>query len=251
VFSPDGQRIAVVEQTDQSADLWVYDVQKKTRTRLTVEGVARRPNWSADGRGIFYTNLRSGQGQTVKWVAADGSGRQEDFGPGNTPAASHDGQYVFFARDGDLYYSPLKSDRKPIAFLTSPASEGIPQPSPDGHYVMFSTVGTAFVYSYIRPFPTGDAQWPLSATPTAVPKWSGDSKRVFFASRENVFEVDLTTQPEFGVGVPRMLFSRAPYGAIGNTGFDVSADGQRFVIVEIDPAFSSQRSIGVIINFKP
>ena len=68
-YSPDGRQI-VVNRTDESSELWVYDVGSKVPTRLTSDGLTNdRPEWSADGRRVAY---RSALG-TYWWQHADGT----------------------------------------------------------------------------------------------------------------------------------------------------------------------------------
>ena len=75
-LSPDGLRVAVgVYIEGQGAEIWVYDADRPTRTRLTFDG-GGDPVWTPDGRRITYSSggLTSGQ---LYWVTADGSGKPE------------------------------------------------------------------------------------------------------------------------------------------------------------------------------
>jgi Tol biopolymer transport system component len=251
-LSPDGTRAVVAERHDEGWDLWAYEVATGNRTKLTAEGSARRPSWGPDGRTVFYTSVTSGKPPMIKQVAADGSGRQEEIGEGRDGVVSRDGRFIFYSSSGDLYYRALAGDRKPVPFETGPASEAFPQPSSDGRYVLFTLVNAAEVRSIVKPFPSGDARWQVTAVAGTLPRWSRDGKQVLFASGDDIYEVDITTQPGFSVGLPRKLFTRPSFGPDGSAvGFDVSFDRQSFLIVDADPAFLGQRSIAVVMNFKP
>ena len=81
-FSPDGTRVAyAVAQAPGSnteADLWVLDVERGTRTRLTSGGSNRRfyPVWSPDGARLAYSESASNPNR-VMVIAADGGGEPE------------------------------------------------------------------------------------------------------------------------------------------------------------------------------
>ena len=102
----------------------------------------------------------------------------------------------------------------------------------------------------VRPLEAGDARWEISAF-GSNPRWSGDGRRLFFARDEQVLEVDVQTAPSFRVGVPRRLFTLRPIGSSTTyPGFDVSADGQRFLVIEPDEA-SATTSLVVVLDFAP
>jgi hypothetical protein len=85
------------------------------------------------------------------------------------------------------------------------------------------------------------------------PRWSRDSHRVFFATLTDIQEVDVRTDPELRIGIPRRLFARPLSGTSAPPApFDVSGDGERFLVVEPDRSLiSSRRSMVVVMNFTP
>ncbi|MFQ5793351.1 MAG: TolB family protein [Acidobacteriota bacterium] len=68
-LSPDGGRVAV----GANGDIWVHDLARGTRSRLTVEGNSAHPTWTPpDGKRVaFNTN------QGLYWKPADGSDEAE------------------------------------------------------------------------------------------------------------------------------------------------------------------------------
>src|SRR5262249_48325909 len=60
-LSPDGTRLAL----EDNGDVWVYEWQRNTMTRLTTGG--QGPMWTPDGRFIIY---RSADG--ISWTRSDG-----------------------------------------------------------------------------------------------------------------------------------------------------------------------------------
>ena len=72
-ISPDGRRLAV-DIRDQDQDIWVWDFDRETLTKLTFDPAADvAPLWTLDGqRIIFFTN-----GQGLRSQASDGTGSVE------------------------------------------------------------------------------------------------------------------------------------------------------------------------------
>lgn len=70
-LSPDGRRIVV--DTVDTLDLWLYEIDRATMRRLTVEQTNLHPVWSADGKWIIFDST---QGGGLHWVEVDGPGRE-------------------------------------------------------------------------------------------------------------------------------------------------------------------------------
>src|ERR1700694_629511 len=68
-FSPDGRRVAMAIFNGPGSDLWVYHVEKTTKTRLTSGLAARDPVWSHDGQFIVFQAPGG-----IFWTRADGAG---------------------------------------------------------------------------------------------------------------------------------------------------------------------------------
>jgi len=81
VFSPDGKRLAI----SLNADLWVYEFEHDTWTRLTFDGNNRFPIWTPDGLKITYAHFASA-GSAIYWVRADGAGSPLRFTDGTSRA---------------------------------------------------------------------------------------------------------------------------------------------------------------------
>src|SRR5207253_2045583 len=79
-LSPDGRRIAVeVDEPDLvNSDVWVYDMARHSRTRLTFDQAARRPIWTPDGRHIVYSCGQIGDAD-LYWIPADGTASAESL----------------------------------------------------------------------------------------------------------------------------------------------------------------------------
>ena len=71
--SPDGQRLAMTELNADNWDVWVYDLERGTRTRLTFDdGIEGPAVWSPDGSELIYSSDQDGSDDLYR-KPADGS----------------------------------------------------------------------------------------------------------------------------------------------------------------------------------
>jgi serine/threonine protein kinase/Tol biopolymer transport system component len=250
-FSPDGTRAAVaVRLAENKWDIWAYTLQSGTGLRLTTDDNATRPSWSPDGRRIVYQSAAPGQLFVLKQAASDGSGPLGEIGPGRDGVISTDGRTIFYWRDFKIFARPLQGNAGEVALLPDSASEGLPRPSPDGLFVAYVTTTGGNMRVAATAYPPGKGRWDLAATKGGNVRWSGDGRRLFFASGPEIFEADVHTDPGFRIGVPRRLFEHGDPAA-GAGVFDVSPDGERFLFVDPDRASTPSRSFVVVLNFTP
>jgi hypothetical protein len=110
---------------------------------------------------------------------------------------------------------------------------------------------------YLRPFPNvSGGKWQVSTGGGDFAKWRGDGKELFFITADRkLMAVNIGERngsPE--IGVPQLLFETRisyPAGASDFYAYDVSRDGQRFIISSL-PAASAQSAnpITVVLNWQ-
>jgi len=103
--------------------------------------------------------------------------------------------------------------------------------SSDGHWVTYASSENGGRDVYVQSFPASGRKFQISTNGGVYPKWRSDNKELFYVSPTGaLMAVDVTrAEPgrSFEVGVPHRLFQ----GGLGSFyEFDVSPDGQRFVI---------------------
>ena len=81
--------------------------------------------------------------------------------------------------------------------------------------------------------------------------WNRNGRELFYRSGNKMMAVDITTQPGFTAGKPRMLFE-GPY--LPTTAslpyYDVSPDGQRFLMLKpTEQAPLAATQINVVLNW--
>jgi serine/threonine protein kinase len=254
--SPDGQRVAAgIEETDNQ--IWVYDLGRDTLTRLTFEGSSNNdPVWTPDGKRIVF----KGTGNRLFWQPADGSAAADtltnsELSGNNVPGSwSPDGQVLAFMEINpitgyDIFTLPL-TDRKPQPFVRTPSLETAPRFSPDGHFIAYASDESGRVEIYVRPYPGPGGKWQISTEGGSEPVWNPRGRELFYRTGHKMMAVDVTTQPSFSVGKPRMLFE-GPYVPTPRSfpDYDVSPDGQRFLMLKPNEQAQAPAQINVVLNW--
>jgi len=231
---------------ESGAEIWIQDLVGGQRSRLTFNpGQDWSPEWSADGRTVYFASDRTGNGGRDIWAqAADGTGEARlvldsdrditDF------SLSADGTWVVFRvaspPSRDLYAQRPGVDEIPIPVAASPDyDEMSPALSPDGRWIAYTSNETGSGEVYVRPFPdVGAGRWQVSSGGGSSPRWSRDGRELYFWGGGTLNAVEVDTGQGFQIRGTRQLFPRVPGlrgSPISSTWYDVSPDGQRFLVV--------------------
>jgi len=239
--SPDGRQIAVeVDELDLvNSDVWVYDMAQHTRTRLTFDQSAHRPIWTPDGRRIVYSRGQFGQGD-LSWIPADGSGpaelllvAPEDQWAGDvTP----DGRTLLFRSGGggpvrSIHTLSLQGPRTAQPFLANQFDNHSPSLSPDGHWVASVSNESGRLEVYVRPFPGSGGRWQVSLDGGSEPVWAENGHELFYRNGTKMMVAAIALHPTFTVGARRELFEGNYVNDPVYRSYDVTRDGQAFVMV--------------------
>jgi Tol biopolymer transport system component len=157
-LSPNGQSLAVAIQEQNKRDIWVYEVNRRRRIRLTFEGSSGSPVWTPDSNRVTFN---SGSNNDIYWKQADGSGEIELLWESvallNPTWWSPDGQTLaFFQTDTglrDIWMLRSEGDASP--FLATSFDENSPMFSPDGHWVAYVSDESGRNEVYVQPYPDG------------------------------------------------------------------------------------------------
>jgi Tol biopolymer transport system component len=217
-------------------------------------GQERTPAWSPLGDEIAYW-LTGADGSSLMRKAADGTGEAVVLVEAKefllSPDWSRDGRYLVYsernAQTGyDIRYFQFASDgtvSEPVTFLGTPARESTSMLSPDGRFVAYVSNESGRAEVYVRPFPDGAGRWQASVEGGGQPRWSRDGRGLYYVQNTTLMNVSVSTGQGVTLGQPRSLFASDDLRfANSHPGYDVSADGQRFVTVawfdEIQPGAS-------------
>ena len=244
-LSPDGRQVAVRGLEDNNEDVWVHQVGRSLKRRLTFNAATDgRPIWSPSGKEIAFRSDR-GEGYDKIYIRpADGTGEPAllvdnplDEIPNDW---SPDGKYLLYSVNGeetawDLWYLKRKEDGsgfEPVPFLQTSFSERAAKFSPDGRFVAYVSDESGRNEVYVRPFPGGDGKWQVSGNGGTQVRWSKDGKELFYVERDTLMAVAVATTPSFTSGAVTRLFQDADLLGVEAPRYDVSGDGRRFVLRE-------------------
>ena len=79
------------------------------------------------------------------------------------------------------------------------------------------------------------------------PRWARNGREIFFRKEDKMMSVPVETQPVFRAGTPRVLFQAS--GFVGQGNYDVSPDGQRFLMIREKESSNSPKELNLILNW--
>jgi Tol biopolymer transport system component len=253
-LSADGRHVAIAAKENDVDDVWIHDVERGTRTRLSVANVPYSIEaWTPGAESILYSE-GSGAPLTMKIKSADGGGEAQTLHSGWGAAYSADGRYVLYSDAGktaaanDVWYLETKGDGKPVPLVEGPGIQMWPRLSPDNRFFAYVSDEGGDVEVYIKRFPGAGGKWQVSVGGGTWPRWSRRGNRLYYVHEDTIMEVDVTLGPEPRLGTPRPVFTRKPLGwtlIFGWTpGFDVSPQEDRFVIAQ---SLADKQDLGGIV----
>ena len=258
-LSPDGRKASVViPDSAGRLDIWLYDVARGLKTRFTSDPASDNfVLWSPDGSRIIFRSNRKGHYDLYQ-RAADMSGAEELLLEDNFDKRplgwSSDGRFILYGSLGgptreDLFVLPLSGDRKPVPFLQTPFAETRGQLSPDGRWVLYVSDESGQQQEvYVTPFPGPGGKSQVSTTGGSWARWRRDGSEIFYLSPDNRLMVAAVNGrgPNFEVGAVKPLFDLR--AVTGGYRYDVSADGERFLI-NTSTVQATAAPITVVVNW--
>jgi eukaryotic-like serine/threonine-protein kinase len=273
-ISPDGKRLATaiydVERGQQ--DLWILETRSNSARRFTAESALRdAPVWSPDSTKLAFLHTADATLPRVHLRGLDQNDVEEAMPEDGfqTPADwSPDGRYIAFVnsalprvandQQGDVWLLDMTRGRKRIPLLNTRFHESTPVFSPDGRWLAFTSNESGRPEVYVQAFLSGDEprlfgeRYLVSRAGAVALRWPAKDKELFylgFDGRVYAVAVQLSPKPSFGPARPLFTISTEARAAIHSVpGFDVSANGERFVIPVVSSA--NPPSIVVIQNWE-
>jgi Tol biopolymer transport system component len=257
-LSPDGRLFAVCILDARENSVWVYDLERDARNRLSSTGDCGgsrgQIGWSPDGTSVVFGDISSGQ---ILLRPVDGSVEASRLAEGQQPTFTADGRFLIYIRTDsetyeDLWYLQLDGSSKPSALLATEARELEPHASPSGGLLAYVSDEHGRHDVYLRTFPEGSGVWQVSTDGGGFPRWSASGDRLYFLQDETVvMEVDVTTEPTVRLSDPRQVFAAAAHRLGPNHGWDIAAEGDRFLTVELGDVTASGGDITLVTGWNP
>ena len=232
--------VGIIEQNNSNQDIWVRDLERGIRTRLTfAASTDMTPVWSPDdsliayatrleGEHDLYVKPSSGAGAEQKIWSHEGVIYASDWSP--------DGKFIACMTGDsgvdDIWIIPTDPTADPFPFMQTPLGEWGARFSPDGRWIAFSSDESSREEVYVAPFPGPGGKWQISTNEGDRPRWSLDGRQLFYLDNEDqicVVDVDGSGQ-SLSVGKMEVLFPVAAFRP--SNIFELMPDGKRILVNE-------------------
>jgi Tol biopolymer transport system component len=244
-ISPDGQHVAVgkPDPITEKAAIWILDAQGHASqfSQLPSSGSVS-PVWSPDGSKIAFGNDQleafdlyiqpvTPQGKAELVYRSASAKHPDDW--------SHDGRFILFSEIKPGMSSGIGAvrlpERKAEALVDTINYEGYATLSPDGKWLAYQSDESGSDGVYVQPFDNGAPGTKKLSTISAggggLPRWRRDGGELYYMTQPGVvYAVTVhLSDGDFAFDPPRELFHTRPAPKSWNL-YDVSADGQRFLM---------------------
>jgi eukaryotic-like serine/threonine-protein kinase len=241
-FSPDGRQVAygAFGSGRSTSDLWVTDLEAGTTRRLTDdENDSNDPQWSAEGARVVYSvSAPDGKDLFMRPLGA-GDPRLVAERSGTQFASDwlRDGSALLVTEEAggnqhDIIVQPVDGSA-PWPYAATSADETAARVSPDEHWVAYTSDESGRSEVYLDSYPRPGRRVSVSSNGGAHPVWRADGRELYYWNQDRLMAVRLNE--EAGAATPALgsttLLFRAAYYMGPNTMYDVSPDGERFVII--------------------
>ncbi len=238
-LSPDETRLAITTFDGSQADIWVYDLERDVKTRITFdERPDITPLWSHDNKYVYHSNNRSGRFAVYR-KAANGLGeaelmKRDDSVHMAVATRSSDGRYLYGPRVMGNYDIVRFDTRDSFAIKTivaTPFAERAAAVSPDGNYLAYYSDESGQSEIYVLELAEGGGRWQITSDGAQYPMWSADGSELYYLSQTWDFTmVPVSTKGRFTVGKPTRLFNKIlSTDGLGRNRYIVTKDPNRFI----------------------
>jgi serine/threonine-protein kinase len=262
-ISPDGSRLAVLQGSSGSGDVWIYEFSRSTFTRLSFTTTNETPIWSADGRNIYYSStvpVGAGDETTIFRKPADGSRDAESLvtikGRHYLKAILPDGETAVLDSGlqtikGTINKIALKPGAELIPIVNAPFSQHGAAVSPDGRWLAYqSDENNGRPEIYVRDLSEAGGRWQISTEGGQEPRWSSDGRELYYRNSGFLLGVPIDTQAGFQAGTPKNLFNEV-YDLRSNSGvtYDVDPRSGRFLLIRPPKEDVSTAQVRIVLNW--
>ncbi len=237
-LSPDGHRLVTNAGEPTRAAIWIIDIARNVRTRLTFEGsMNEAPVWSVDGSEILYASRDTpSERAAIYRRRGDGNGPRQlvarldgDADPGSVSA---DGRWVVATLwnrpqvNPQIWAVPLVPGEKAHPLLAGALGTHDPRISPDGRWLAYTSSESGRDEIYVVPFAGGGGKWQVTTAGGHSSRWSPDGAHLDYLTGDNILtEVDVKSGGGFEIGAARALF-RLDVNPVSSSDYDLTADGR-------------------------
>ncbi len=251
-LAPDDRRAVVTRGRITGRELWLVEFGNDA-TVVSRLATGFSPAWSPDSRRISYVGQEGANAEPGIYQLTIGSGGSTLSYPGVA------GQLFWVGNDlvvsgapVSIFAAPAENDLEPMTDQPREIAGvrgGPVRVSPDGKWV-------AYVFRPVNTWELWVASYPDFTDRRKIadgvgPRWRGDSKELFFVDeQEGLMSVDVRSGSAFEHTAPKFLMN--PPGALlnGPSNYDVTNDGQRFLISLSEETSNQAVPMSVVLNWQ-
>ncbi len=243
-LSPDGRWVVTTRHDTVSGQFrtWIASMSQGLLEPFSDSLHAVYPFWSSDGSEVYYSDLRRTKLLRRKVTPRGSEEAAVETVEGVTVVGrSPDGRYVAVQVGrqralAELAWVDITSDGRlgPQRHRIGASSlQGVvPRFSPDGRWLAFASKETGSAELYVMDFPAGLQRRRISAHGGFTPRWRQDGKELFFVAGDGgMMSVQVPGGEVSQMGVPERLFAANLRLGSDEAQYDVSGDGQRFLVI--------------------
>ena len=248
-ISPDGSRAALTISEKGNTDIYVLDLARRTKLRLTFDaGLETSPFWSPDGRKVFYIDRTTAQHELCS-ISSQGGESPEHLIPAFSGAVSPDGLTLAITEKStetgeDIFVLQLGDENSRVRVTQVPGDESWPDFAPNGKYLAYDADEGHRREVFICALPPASGRWQVSNQGGRRARWSPDGKRLYYQSIEMnaVYEVEVEWSETPTMGLPRRVFefTTANVKPWGGRNFDRDLRGERFLALAFPKPVSNE-----------
>jgi serine/threonine-protein kinase len=251
-ISPDGSRIAVEQTVGGQTEIWVYEIGEDVPRRVTRDlGLVSHPVWTADGRELLFSLERPQFDlYRVEWdVVNSASELNTDPYDKHPWSVSADGRLLALMTitptSRDIVVGSLDGEFQARPFHASEHDEWTPAISPDGRWIAYTSDEGAERELWVAPYPEGsDSRRRRRIGIGLAARWAGSEIAYFTSDGIMSVPVDLASGTP---GDATVRYSGPwPYSS---EDWDLSADGERLLILKEVPSGLVRSEVTVILGF--
>ena len=264
-LSPDGTRLTFFNSyTGANRRIWMYDFTRRTQP-MPLTPPEERGSWAIwmDDDRIAFSSAIGGAGLNLSTRRVTDSGRSEPLTTGRRsfrPAswsAAHKTILATQDSGGISAFDMTGPERRERVVVQDPGGPvGDPAFSPDGRWVAYTSTDSGREEVYVQPYPGPGRRVTVSTDGGRAPVWRRDGTEFFYTMPDRtgngmaMMAMSVSAADGLPIGTARRLFSGRflPAGQLQN--YDVTANGQRFLMVQaLDPTPEPQTELVLVQNW--
>jgi eukaryotic-like serine/threonine-protein kinase len=238
-LAPDERR-AIAEVTDYDAgksDLWLFEGEKDSTTRLTYEGGTKiNPLWALDGRHIYFTQYGATPIPRTMAIGAAKPTAFENSGPfSGFQDLTRDGKYIVFRSTKvplEVWIQRVGSTER-RALVQGQFGAWQARVSADSRWLAYTLQLPSGSEIFVQPFDRPGERIQVSVKGGFGPVWRDDGRELYYEGPEGLMAVPMTERNGALVaGTPQKLFSIHTQGYVVTQphNVEVAAHGQKFLV---------------------